>query len=116
MSSSVASPLESHAGQSSLWQRTFLHWPDKLPRRGILVTCFGEQVPFSDFWASQDLLLLQRANPDAQGTRKLLLPYAQVAAVKFTDVLKPKAFVPLGFSAAEEQGAARPAGAVSLQR
>lgn len=80
-----------------VWQKTFLAWPAELPRRGVLVTRFGEQIPFSHFLASPQLLLLERTNPDSLGSRKILLPYQEVAAVKFTDVLKVKAFQPLGF-------------------
>ncbi len=87
-------------GATSVWQKTFLGWPAGLPRRGVLVTQFGEQIPFSHFLASPELLLLERTNPDSLGSRKIMLPYAEVAAVKFTDVLKAKAFQPLGFQAA----------------
>ncbi len=84
-------------GALQVWQKTFLAWPAELPRRGVLVTQFGEQIPFSNFLASPQLLLLERTNPDSLGSRKIMLPYEEVAAVKFTDVLKGKAFQPLGF-------------------
>ena len=97
------------AAPEQVWRQTFLRWPEGLPRRGVLVTRFDEQIPFSNFWASAELLLLERTNPDSLGSRKILLSFAEVAAVKFTDVLKPKAFVPLGFEApAKKKSSADP--------
>lgn len=79
------------------WQGYFTNWPAEMARRGILVTTFGEQIPFSSFWTSSNLLLLERQTPDSLGARMIVLSFAQVAALKIVDVLKAKAFESLGF-------------------
>jgi hypothetical protein len=68
------------------WKSLFVSWPAELNRRGILVTAFGEQIPFSGFLTAEGLLLLERSTPDSMGARTVMLPYDQVAAIKLTDV------------------------------
>jgi hypothetical protein len=75
----------------------FARWPESMPRRGILITTQGEQIPFSDFLLGEDLLYLDRTTPDSSGARAFVLPYTGVAGVKFTDVVKRKAIRSLGF-------------------
>lgn len=68
-----------------------------MPRRGVLITSRDEQIPFSGFLTQQGLLLIQRKTPDALGSRIVILPYENIAAVKLTDVVSPKLFQGLGF-------------------
>ncbi len=75
----------------------FSNWPDGLPRRGVLVVSFGEQIPFDGFLTSETLLFVNRRNPDSMGTRQLLLSYDSILAVKIADVVKPKVFASYGF-------------------
>lgn len=84
-------------GSTSSWKDFFCNWPDELPRRGILVTSFDEQIAFVGFLTSESLLLLERRAPDAVGARTVLLPYDKVTALKIADVVKPKMFVSMGF-------------------
>jgi hypothetical protein len=79
------------------WRDFFAQWPADMPRRGIIIAEFGEQMPFSAFWTSPTYLLLERTTPDSLGARTIVLPFTQVAALKITDVVKPKTFQPLGF-------------------
>ncbi len=79
------------------WRRFFCDWAPGLPRRGILVTLFGEQIPFSGFLTSETLLLVERQTPDAMGARTVLLEYEQVTALKITEVVKPQTFTSMGF-------------------
>jgi hypothetical protein len=82
----------------STWQQYFQNWPQDVPPRGIVVTRFDEQVPFDGFLTSDTMLLLQRRTPDNAGARKVLLTYDDVAAVKFVDVVRSKAFETIGFA------------------
>jgi hypothetical protein len=93
---------------TSAWQECFRKWPAELERRGVVVTSFDEQIPFDGFATSEHLLLLERKIPDTLGARKILLAYSQIMAVKITDVVKMKAFQPLGFDepAARRSGVA----------
>ena len=81
----------------STWQRYFQNWPKDIPQRGILVTRFGEPVPFDGFLTTDTMLLLERKTPDNAGARKVLLSYDEVVAVKFVDVVRSKAFETAGF-------------------
>ncbi|MCC6123515.1 MAG: hypothetical protein IT426_00985 [Pirellulales bacterium] len=79
------------------WRDFFAHWPSEVQRRGIVVTSFGEQIPFSAFWTSSNLLLLERQTPDSLGARTIILAFAQIVAIKIVDVVKAKSFQSIGF-------------------
>lgn len=85
------------ADAAEIWRQCFAHWPDEVPRRGVLVTSFGEQIAFEAFSASGDLLLIERRAPDTVGARMVLIAFQNIQAVKIVDVVKTKAFGPLGF-------------------
>ena len=79
------------------WRDFFAQWPSDIHRRGIVVTSFGEQIPFSAFWTSSNLLFLERQTPDSLGARTIILAFTQITALKIVDVVKVKSFQPLGF-------------------
>lgn len=81
------------------WEGVFRHWPADMPRRGILVTSFGEQIVFSEFMLGGAFLFVERQTPDSLGARSLVVPLSQVSAVKFTDVVKSKSVRDFGFEA-----------------
>ena len=83
------------------WRKCFQQWPDDLPRRGVLVPTFDEQIPFVNFFASDDMVLVERRAPDAVGGRMVIIPYQNVVALKIVDVVKPKAFSQLNFGVAQ---------------
>jgi hypothetical protein len=74
-----------------------LAWPDDLSRKGVLVTAFGEQIPFCDFMTRDDMLMIERKTPDTMGARQILLKFDQIVGLKITDVVKPKVFSTMGF-------------------
>ena len=76
----------------------FLNWPKELPQRGVLVTSFGEQIPFDGFMPTDALLLIERRTPDTIGARKVILSYTQIVAIKLVDVLKAKVLTAAGFA------------------
>lgn len=86
------------------WAEFFARWPSGVPQRGILVTQFGEQIPFSAFLYRPGILFVERTTPDQLGGRALLIPFEQIAAVKFLDVVKTKALEPCGFRQPERAG------------
>jgi hypothetical protein len=79
------------------WKDFFNQWPAEMNRRGIIVTSFGEQIPFSAFWTNANYLLMERQTPDSLGARTIALDFQQIAALKIVDVLKSKAIQALGF-------------------
>lgn len=78
------------------WKKCFAQWPEEMPRRGVLVTTFGEQIAFVGFMTSDVMLLLERHAPDTVGARMILVPFQNVAAIKLTDVLKTKSLRAMG--------------------
>ncbi len=80
------------------WRKCFENWPDDLPRRGVIVVSFDEQIPFANFSASGEMLLVERRAPDTVGARFVLLPYQNVVGLKIVDVVKPKVFSAMGFN------------------
>lgn len=88
-------PLQANVGQ--VWRQFFTSWPNGIPRRGILVTCYHEQIPFDAFFLRDDILLLDRKTPDNLGARKVILPYAHVLAVKIVEPLRNEVVLASGF-------------------
>lgn len=82
---------------AAAWKECFSRWPDDIPRRGVLVTSYDEQILFSGFMTGAALLLVERAAPDTVGARQVLIPYGNIVAIKITDVVKTRAFQELGF-------------------
>ena len=85
---------------TSHWRDFFCNWPKEMSRHGILVTSFGEQIPFSGFMTGKSLLLMDRKTPDTLGARTIVLAYEEITALKIVEVVKSKMFLSLGFDAA----------------
>jgi hypothetical protein len=83
---------------AEIWRKCFAEWPADVARRGVLVTTFGEQVPFESFAPGDSLLLVERRAPDTVGARTVIISYQCIQAVKIVDVVKLKAFQSLGFT------------------
>jgi hypothetical protein len=79
------------------WKDFFRQWPADMPRRGVLIVAFGEQIPFSGFSPSEAFLLIERQSPDAVGGRTVVLSYDKILGLKFVDVVKAGALQSLGF-------------------
>lgn len=82
----------------SPWKSWFRSWPQEIPYRGVLVVKFGEQIPFDGILVSNEMVLVERRAPDTIGARKVLVPFEEIAAVKFTDVVRGKSFESAGFA------------------
>jgi hypothetical protein len=89
---------------SQSWRECFQQWPDDLARRGVLVASFDEQIPFVNFFASDQMVLVERRAPDTVGARMVIVPYQSIAALKITDVVKAKAFSHLKFMGPQPKG------------
>ncbi|MEX0715404.1 MAG: hypothetical protein WD066_02400 [Planctomycetaceae bacterium] len=79
------------------WRTLFESWPESIPRQGLLVTRFQEQIPFTAFLVSGGILLLERDRPDSAGARKVMIAYEAIDAVKITAPLELSRFQVLGF-------------------
>jgi hypothetical protein len=81
------------------WKSLFENWPEAIPREGLLVTTFNENIPFNGFLVSGGVLLVERDKPDSYGARKVMIAYSGIVAVKITNVLELARFQVMGFQA-----------------
>ena len=79
------------------WRQLFCEWPEAIPRQGIIVTTFGETLPFQNFMLAGGLLLVERDRPDGAGARKVVLDFSGIAAVKFTSPMDLDQYRAMGF-------------------
>lgn len=79
------------------WRNLFENWPAAIPRSGLIVTTFGETMPFRDFLISGSLLLIDRDVPDSLGTRKVMIGYEAIVALKLTNTLELARYQVMGF-------------------
>ena len=79
------------------WRILFENWPDTIARHGLLVTKFQETIPFVDFLISGGILLVERDKPDSLGTRKVMLAYEVISALKLTTPMDLSGFQAMGF-------------------
>lgn len=82
---------------SDSWRSLFESWPESIPREGLLVTNFQEQIPFSNFLVSGSILLVERDKPDALGARNVMISYSAISAVKITRPMELALFQAMGF-------------------
>jgi hypothetical protein len=81
------------------WKSFFLEWPADFPHSGIVLSTLNEAMPFRNFWLRDDMLLLERTNPDAMGGRFLILGFEVINSVKFTSPLSDAVIDGSGFTA-----------------
>jgi hypothetical protein len=82
---------------TEVWRSLFENWPESIPREGLLVTTFNEHVPFNGFLISGGVLLVERDKPDTYGSRKVMVAYSAILAVKITSVIELGRFQVMGF-------------------
>lgn len=78
-------------------QRVFAEWPSSIPKTGLVLTTFGESIPFVSYMISGELLLLERKTPDAQGARRVILSFDNIFAIKILDAIEMPRFTAMGF-------------------
>lgn len=86
---------------SQAWKRLFTDWPEDVTPKGIIIASYDEQIPFDGFLVGDALLVINRATPDASGARRVVLPYAHIQGLKFTEVVKNRALRQMGFGNAD---------------
>lgn len=77
--------------------RIFAQWPAAIPRKGTVVTSYGESIPFSDYMLTSELVLLIRPQPDAQGTRRVIMQLGDIIAIRIAEAVEPERFTVMGF-------------------
>jgi len=81
------------------WQQIFEAWPESFPMQGIVVTTYQESVPFVNFMLNEGMIVFERDKPDSSDARKVVLPFASIAALKITATFELDRFQELGFRA-----------------
>ncbi len=82
----------------SIWRAFLASWPDGAAQMGVVVMTSGEQIPFSAFLISDNVVMLERPAPDTVGARKIVLPYSHIDAIKITEPIDNDVFVAAGFA------------------
>lgn len=77
--------------------RIFLQWPAAIPRQGTVVTTFGESIPFNDYMLTSELVLLIRPQPDAHGTRRVIMNLKDIIGIRIAEAVEPERFTAMGF-------------------
>lgn len=80
------------------WRNVFANWPQGFKRKGVLQPAFDENIAFVDFVISDEMLVLERATPDNVGARRVMVPFVDIAALKFVEPLKTEQFLEAGYS------------------
>jgi hypothetical protein len=80
------------------WKSFFNNWPSGIQHRGVLVTSLNEAIPFKGFMLKDDVLLLDRSNPDSMGARFILIDFASINSVRLIDPLNEAVFAGAGFT------------------
>lgn len=84
-------------GPGEHWHNLFENWPEAIPRQGILVTTYGDQIPFVSYMIAGGLLLLERDQPDSLGARKVILSFDVITAIKMKTTIEMSRFQVMGF-------------------
>ena len=85
---------------AQIWRTFFEEWPPDLPPRGVLVTSFGDQIPFVGYYTTDSLVILERRTPDSMGGRQVILVYGAIDAIKVIDPIRSEVFTDAGFQEA----------------
>lgn len=83
------------------WQTLFEKWPTAIPKEGMVVTEYGDNVTFINFMVSPGLLLLERDRPDATGARKVMVAYSGIRGVKMQSTMELSQYKLLGFQSVQ---------------
>ncbi|MCA9056948.1 MAG: hypothetical protein KDA85_00555 [Planctomycetaceae bacterium] len=78
-------------------RRIFAEWPASIPRTGLVISSFGETIPFNNYMLIGDLILLERKTPDASGARRVIMKIEGVQAIKILDAIEMARFTAMGF-------------------
>ncbi|MDA7978105.1 MAG: hypothetical protein MPJ50_04965 [Pirellulales bacterium] len=103
----VQSPPPTAEAHQNCWKR-FLHdWPQGLQRQGVLMASWDEQIPFSSFLTTTDLVMFERRNPDTNGARRVLIGFDEIKAIKIVEVVRDEPFREAGFQGPEAVGVSK---------
>ena len=77
--------------------RIFANWPGVIPKSGTVDTSYGESIPFNDYLLTSELILLVRPQPDAWGTRHVIMKISDIVGLRLTHDIDVERFTTMGF-------------------
>jgi len=101
---------------SQSWKSLFTDWPVDLPRRGVILSTLNEIMPFTNFWLRDEMVMLERKNPDTSGSRYILMNYEGIDSVRFIDPLSDQVIASAGFSTGVVERKQQPASRTQVAR
>lgn len=91
------------------WKSLFSDWSADLPRRGVILSTLKETTPFTNFWLRDEMVMLERKNPDTSGARYVLMSYSGIDSLRFIDPLSDQVIASAGFSTGVVERERKPA-------
>jgi len=70
-----------------------------IQRKGLIMTSFAENVPFTGFMLIGNLVLADRGVPDTTEARHVILSIDTIVGIKITAPIKMARFTAMGFQA-----------------
>ncbi len=80
------------------WRSFLTAWPDGFPRRGVLLSVLNETIPFNNFWLQDEMILIERKNPDTSGARFILTTFDRIDSVRLIDPVSESTIAKAGFA------------------
>ena len=84
---------------TNTWKTFLTNWPADFPRRGVLLSVLNETIPFNNFWLQDEMVLLERKNPDTSGSRFIMITFDRIDSVRLIDPVSEAAIATAGFAA-----------------
>ncbi|NOY40942.1 MAG: hypothetical protein GXP26_03770 [Planctomycetes bacterium] len=80
------------------WRSFLTNWPAEFQRRGVLLSVLNETIPFNNFWLQDEMILIERKNPDTSGARFILITFDRIDSVRLIDPVSESAIAKAGFA------------------
>jgi len=81
-----------------------------------MLSTLNEIMLFTNFWLRDEMVLLERKNPDTSGARYILMSYAGIDSVRFIDPLSDQVIASAGFSTGVVERSKKPVSEASTAR
>ena len=100
--------MDAASDASAQWRNLFQNWPESMPKHGLLITTFNEGISFVNFLVSPGILIMERDRPDSSNSRKVMISFSAISALKLSDPGDLNRYQVMGFQLVQK-GAAKPA-------
>ena len=84
---------------TNTWKSFLSEWPAEFPRRGVILSVLNEIIPFNNFWIQDEIVLIERKNPDTSGSRYIMITFDRIDSVRLIDPISESVIATTGFAA-----------------